>query len=121
VRLKLRELAPKRAVYNIAPLNERIDSVFADNRMRTLVFRIVRGDVAGARASAPMEPELRPELAPSRGRFAHGRGRAARRHRCAVQANAGAARGLIGLIGRQHQARQTMNDGARKLGHITKE
>jgi hypothetical protein len=38
VRLKLRELEPTRAVYNVAPLDERIDDAFADNRMRTLVL-----------------------------------------------------------------------------------
>jgi putative ABC transport system permease protein len=38
VRLALRELEPTRAVYNIAPLEERIDGAFADNRMRTIVL-----------------------------------------------------------------------------------
>jgi predicted permease len=38
VRLALRELEPTRAVYNIAPLEERIDGAFADNRMRTVVL-----------------------------------------------------------------------------------
>jgi hypothetical protein len=38
VRLKLRELEPLRAVYNIAPLDAQIDDAFADNRMRTAVL-----------------------------------------------------------------------------------
>ena len=38
IRLRLREVEPQRAVYNIAPLDERIDSAFAENRMRTIVL-----------------------------------------------------------------------------------
>ena len=38
VRLKLRELEPTRAVYDIAPLDEQIDGAFAENRMRTIVL-----------------------------------------------------------------------------------
>jgi predicted permease len=38
VRLKLKELEPLRAVFDIAPLDEQIDDAFADNRMRTVVL-----------------------------------------------------------------------------------
>jgi predicted permease len=38
VRLRLRELEPLRAVYNIAPLDEQIDGAFADERMRAVVL-----------------------------------------------------------------------------------
>ena len=38
IRRTLKELEPARAVYNIAPLDERIDGAFADDRMRTIVL-----------------------------------------------------------------------------------
>jgi predicted permease len=38
VRLKLKELEPLRSVYDIAPLEDRIGSAFAQNRLRTVVL-----------------------------------------------------------------------------------
>jgi ABC-type antimicrobial peptide transport system permease subunit len=38
VRLKLKELEPLRAVYDIAPLEERIGDAFAQNRLRTILL-----------------------------------------------------------------------------------
>jgi putative ABC transport system permease protein len=38
VRLTVKELEPLRSVYNIAPLEERIDGAFAQNRLRTVVL-----------------------------------------------------------------------------------
>ena len=38
VRLKLKELEPARAVYDIAPLDERIGDAFTQNRLRTLLL-----------------------------------------------------------------------------------
>jgi putative ABC transport system permease protein len=38
VRLKLKELEPLRAVFDIAPLDEQIDGAQAENRMRTIVL-----------------------------------------------------------------------------------
>jgi hypothetical protein len=43
VRLRLRELEPTRAVYNIAPLDEQIYGAFAENRMRTIVLASFAG------------------------------------------------------------------------------
>lgn len=38
IRLKIKELEPLRAVYDFAPLPERIDEAFAQNRLRTLLL-----------------------------------------------------------------------------------
>ena len=38
VRLKVKELEPLRSVYDIAPLNVRIDAAFAQNRLRTVLL-----------------------------------------------------------------------------------
>jgi putative ABC transport system permease protein len=38
VRLKIKELEPFRSVYDIAPLEERIDGAFAQNRIRTVLL-----------------------------------------------------------------------------------
>lgn len=38
VRLKIKEIEPLRSVYDIAPLEERIDGTFAQNRLRTTVL-----------------------------------------------------------------------------------
>jgi putative ABC transport system permease protein len=40
VRLKLKELEPLRAVYDIAPLEARIDEAFAQNRLRTTLLAL---------------------------------------------------------------------------------
>lgn len=38
VRLKMKELEPLRSVYDISPLEERIDEAFAENRLRTMLL-----------------------------------------------------------------------------------
>ncbi|MPZ21293.1 MAG: FtsX-like permease family protein [Luteitalea sp.] len=38
VRLKMKELEPLRSVYDIAPLEERIDEAFTENRLRTMLL-----------------------------------------------------------------------------------
>jgi predicted permease len=40
VRLRLKELEPLRAVYDIAPLDDRISDAFAQNRLRTVVLAV---------------------------------------------------------------------------------
>lgn len=43
IRLKLRELEPLRSVYDIAPLEERIGSAYAQNRLRTILLVLFAG------------------------------------------------------------------------------
>lgn len=40
VRLKMQELEPLRSVYDIAPLEERIDQAFTENRLRTVLLMV---------------------------------------------------------------------------------
>ena len=85
VRLKLKELEPLRAVYDIAPLETRIGDAFAQNRLRTTLLALFAATALSiACVGSLRHRELRRQPPAARVGVASGARRIATRHRPAV-------------------------------------